>query len=283
MQLEFDKNIAGKKARISDGTTYWVYTLTSDGKLPTVGVSLGNNLIVTLSGWFFIYGTKKYYQTLSSRFVIDEPSNFTLTGQYDVVPVKDSQQLVNTIISNNKRIIENNLLCARFSNKLTTSQTQLLAQLQLRLERRNTALIESGCLTSVSESYPKGYVNFASNLNSVVGKETIGAVLTTIIIVAIVVASLSTAAYFAYQAYAKESIDDVKFSDDLTKTLMSKLTPEEYEQLRQETGGLITKAKLSAKFSGVFGTVKTFGLIGIGAFLVYKLLTRNKQTSNENE
>ncbi|MDY0142640.1 MAG: hypothetical protein RBR97_12180 [Bacteroidales bacterium] len=275
MNLIFDQSIVGKKA-IANSTDAMIESLYGG-----YGYSAKAGDYAILTGW----RTSTNVCQISSNTNLGVVASLNWNLSDEVIPKTQgqAQDVVNTIIKNNRTIVENNLLCARFSNKLTTSQTQLLAQLQLRLERRNTALIESGCLTSISESYPKGYVNFASNLNSVVGKETIGAVVTTIIIVAIVVASLSTAAYFAYQAYAKESIDDVKFSDDLTKTLLSKLTAEEYEQLRQETGGLITKAKLSAKFSGVFGTVKTFGLIGIGAFLVYKLLTRNKQTSNENE
>ena len=60
----------------------------------------------------------------------------------------------------------------------------------------------------------------------------------------------------------------MKFSEELTKTLMAKLTPEEYEQLKRETQGIVTKSKLLGKFGGAMSALK-LGLIAAAGVLVY--------------
>lgn len=203
--------------------------------------------------------------------------------QYSTHSSNDAQKLVNGIIKNNRAIYENNLLCARFSKKLNAEQRQQVAALQSRLEARNAALVESGVLSDFQQSYPKGYIEYYDKLQTLCANNKIGIVVSTtamIIISAVVTASLATTAYFAYKAYYNESAEDVKFSNDLTKTLTEKLTAEEYKQLQEETAGLVTKAKLSAKLGGIGSTLKYVVLAtvgGIAAYSVYKYIKNNKQ------
>ena len=99
----------------------------------------------------------------------------------------------------------------------------------------------------------------------------IGAVvsISTIVIAAVIIASLSTAAYFAYKYIASEAEKDVKFSDDLTKTLVAKLTKEEFEQLMEETNGIVTRQKILSSIGGGLGFVK-FGLLAVAGLAIYK-------------
>ena len=130
---------------------------------------------------------------------------------------------------------------------------------------------EDGLVTGIETSYPQGYVYLESYLNSFMASGGVGLVIstTTIVIAALVVASLSTAAYFAYKYYASEAEKDVKYSKELTKVLLSKLTDEEYQQLMEETRGMVTKAKLTSKF-GSYGKVLAFVLAAVGGVLLYR-------------
>ena len=107
----------------------------------------------------------------------------------------------------------------------------------------------------------------------------VGVVITTtavIVVSCIVLASLATAAYFAYKAFAAESERDVEFSDELTQILISRLTPEEYEMLRTETAGIVTKARLGERFFGMFNFVKWL-LIGAAGYVIYRGINKNKK------
>ena len=94
----------------------------------------------------------------------------------------------------------------------------------------------------------------------------------------VVVASLGAAAYFAYKAMYKESRDDVKFSDDLTRKLTSKLTDEEYNELVEETQGIVTKAKITTSLSNT-GAILKWGLIIIGGLAIYTSINNGKGRS----
>ena len=226
----------------------------------------------TGQSWWQIESNPYYGVTRS----MNSDFHWTLYDEpYQTHTVADAQKFVDGIIRNNKHIYENNLLCAHYKNKFTKAQQQQIIALQQRLEKRNKSLQEnSGVLfNKISTSYPKGYINFYDDLKALTsGYDTIGAVVSTtalIVIGAIVLASAGTAAYFAYKAYYAESVQDVKYSDELTKILQSKLTQDEYEQLTQETAGLITKAKIQQRLDSFGGTAKTLLAVSLGIALAY--------------
>lgn len=184
-----------------------------------------------------------------------------------------AQNIVNGIIRNNQYILNNNLLCARFANKLTKEQRKTLYNLQKRLQERDTALREGEVFSQMGEGYPEGYSEFSSELEAFMKNPGIGVVVSStavLIISAIVVASLSTAAYFAYQAYYKESVQDVKYSRELTESLKNKLTEEEYQQLLKETAGLLTRQKISQQIASIGGNLKNILLIGLGLLIALR-------------
>jgi hypothetical protein len=95
-----------------------------------------------------------------------------------------------------------------------------------------------------------------------------------VVIAAVVIASLSTAAYFAYKYYASEAEKDVKYSKELTKILTEKLTPEEYQQLLNETKGIVTKARIMQSIGGLSKYLLIGGAV-VGGALLFRLI-KNK-------
>lgn len=244
---------------------------------------------VTLTGWYTTVQGLSYYQTTDILFqyvtLLDnnnKPVQYDSNGNSNSY---DAQALVNGIIKNNKRILENNLICARFAYKLSETQRDLLYNLQSRLEIRDNALLNNQLISKAEISYPKGYQNESSYLKKFMddgGK--VGLVLSgtaTIVVSAIVLASVGTAAYFAYQAYFDESMDDVKFSDELTATLADKLTPEELQMLKDETAGIVTKARLKSSI-GSFGSILKWAAYGFAAYTIYKLIAPKAKEAYNN-
>ena len=248
--MRFEKSIAGLnyKATSQDAV---IYTLRSDGLFAGTGAALdGDNgsEVVTATGWVTTSGKGNPMTQIVSGEWICVWDGWLPLDKVQIYSTKQAQKLVDTIITNNQRILENNLVCARFAHKLTSAQQKQLYNLQARINTRNESLISDGIVTVEKTAAPAGYADLQSYLDSFMSRGGVGSITAIIVVSAIVVASLATAAYFCYRYYASESEQDVKFSDELTKTLTSKLTPEEYEQLMEETKGIVTKAKIKARF-----------------------------------
>lgn len=286
LTFQFDAAKAGKMCQAPGGD--WRLSLI-DGSLGNVSASYEgqeyNNTEFTLTGWYFIKNGKTYYQeeggywvqwTTDAVLFNDTPAKHSSTATY---------ALIKKIINNNKHILENNLLCAKYSGKLTEAQKGRLYDLQLRLQHRDTMLRNKSIMESVTTSYPKGYVTWSSYLDSFMEYGRVGAVgtIAVIVVAVVVLAAMISAAYYAYKYYVLESEQDVKYSDELTKILAEKLTPAEYEQLKKETSGMITKAKILARIGGA-GTFGKAALLGLGLLAVYKVVSPgSKSSSNTNK
>lgn len=264
------------KSTATDYTQIHVNPRTGGGEV----LNYAPGVVVTLSGWGLFVQDGLYY------FQIEGNPNFYIqyyTPQLEWQRIDNSatqhsaasaQELVNGIISNNRYILNNNLLCARFANKLTREQRLTLYNLQKRLERRNEALKNEQLLTNQEDGYPEGYSEFGNYLESFMSSPNIGVVTLSataiICIAAVVIGSLSTAAYFAYKAYYEESKNDVKYSKQLTQTLQNKLTEEEYQQLLQETAGLLTKQRITQQIASIGGNLKNLLLVGLGLLIALR-------------
>lgn len=251
MDRVFLSEYAGGKVRGENGA---IVVYIQPNGVQSGGTQYNGNVYFTLTGWVWKNGDILYLQTLEYpntyiRLTQDNTTWEYLGASTKTISVGQAQDVINGIIRNNQYILNNNLLCARFANKLTKAERQMLYNLQYRLEQRNEALQNDELLSEQTEGYPEGYSEFGSELESFMKNPGIGLVTLSataiIFISAVVVGSLSTAAYFAYQAYFKESEQDVKYSRQLTETLQSKLTEEEYQQLLQETAGLLTRQKIT--------------------------------------
>ena len=220
-----------------------------------------------------------YYQTTSDWWIIansNVANEWSKAGTVKVraYSVSQAQRLVDTIIDNNKRIIRNNLLCARFASKLSSKQREQVVQLQNRLQARNNALQAEGVTKNIKTSYPRGYAELSQDLEALMRSEAVGVIGTAawIVISCVVVAGMGVAAYYMYKSLAEESEKDVKFSDDLTRTLTSKLTEEEYQQLLQETKGIVTKARVKHALGSYWNVLKiaAFAVAGYAGYRFIK-------------
>jgi len=270
--MDYNKELAGVYARVIDGSTY------EQQPNGMVGISIGGPITVILTGFYFIGTQYRWYQIAGGEFILWDESNTYLTDKKETKTYKEAQDIVSKMIENNKRIVENNLLCARFANKLTADEKRSLYALQVRLDERNQQLMNDQLLQSQKESTPAGYNNFATYLSNFMQSQSVGSITATIIIAAVVIAAMSTAAYWLYQYYYGESVKDVQFSDDLTKKLTVKLTAEEYQQLMKETNGLVNKAVVSERFSSFLkGGVTKLAIFGVLGYLGYNYIKKQQQ------
>lgn len=299
MNLTFIKNYAGRFVETSDIYSYTPYY--KDGKLRMGGIAVSTSLdesdknMHILTGWMATVNGIQYLQIFGYSIGADgeeymQPEYIKNSNKVRFLddytdPDYPAETVIDKMIKNNKRILENNIVCARFSSKLNIEERQLLYDLQKRLEVRNEALLNNQLIASAKTAAPQGYALLANYLDEFMSNGKVGIVVsqTAIIVVsAVVLASVSAAAYFAYVAYATESMKDVKFSDELTATLASKLTAEEFEQLKSETAGIVTKARLKASFGSAYTVVKValFALLG---YMAYSYIKPNIVTSKKKK
>ena len=277
--MKYNSKYTGQYYQLASGE---VYVLRGDGKFAYAGADSDNTVMVQLTGYYLAGADgKDMFQTTSGQWIkMDDGWKNTGYSPIRMYSQKDAQYYVDKILKANATILENNLLCARFAYKLDADQQFTLYQLQTRLQSRNQHLLDDGLCSSQKVSSPPGYSLLDGSLNTFMTAYAggipitgIGSVVTTIVVVAVVIASLATAAYFAYKYLASEAEKDVKYSDELTKVLVSKLTPEEYQQLLEETRGIVTKSKITSKLGGAFSVLK-FGLLVAAGFAVYQSIKK---------
>lgn len=281
-EIKYDKSMAGAKVVYSptSGEENWATGILNSATVgtPTVGAAY------VLTGYYWMAaGDFAWLQTTSGLYIsahYDNGSveNWTYYPNAVTVPsynVTQAQALVDQIIKNNKTIVCNNLLCARYAKYLTEEQKQQVRALQLRLQARNNALQAEELTSNVQTSYPAGYAELSAYLDALMAGEAIGlATWVVVVIAATVIAATATAAYFAYKRMADESEADVKYSKDLTRTLTSKLTNEEYQQLLNETKGIVTKSRIKQMLSD-YGKWIGIAAAAVGGMLLYKFLRKN--------
>ena len=280
----YNANFAGRIAETSEIWNLRVFSnVWNFGSVTADGYD--NQQLYTLTGWHIARNGNDFYQTTTGQYI--KLSTSTITDQYDRADA-NGQDLVNKIIANNKKILENNLICARFAHRLNVDQRYMLFDLQSRLNLRNEALLNNQLISSASTASPQGYALLANYLDEFMANGKVGIVVsqTAIIVVsAVVLASVSASAYFAYKAYYNESMDDIKYSNELTNTLLSKLTDEEYAQLKAETAGIVTKARLKSSFGSAYTVVKValFALLGYMAYsyIQPKIVTLKNKTNDK--
>ena len=270
--MKFEPTYQGRVYSMTSGVLYQfdgqLYGSAVDGQ--SVRVALTGYSVTSQKGTVAYQTTSGYYIVLSEGWI-----------QVGVAPIakyseSQAQALVNKIIRNNKTIICNNLLCARYANRFSESERAEIRGLQSRLQARNSALQAEGLTKDVQKQYPEGYAELSSYLDALMAGETIGVATWVIIVVAcVVIAGMGTAAYFAYKSLADESEKDVKFSKELTATLVAKLTPEEYEQLKAETKDIVTKARIKQSLGSYWNVLKWVA-IAFAGYTAYKMIMQQR-------
>lgn len=287
-QLRYDESIVGSRFIYRPASTdYHADWATGVHNYGNFGTPREGDWFVT-TGYYYAASNSSivWLQTtagvfISADFYDDRWKNtWTIEQNYERVRTysqSQAQALVNKIIKCNKHIIANNLLCARYANKFTKEQQQQIRDLQTRLKARNQALINDGFIdpNSIKTGYPEGYAELAPYMDKLMNGEAIGIATWVVVVVAcVVVASLSTAAYYAYKWYADQAEKDVQFSDELTRVLASKLTEEEYQQLLNETRGIVTKARIKQTLTTGGGTLLWAAIAVAGGYLAWQIAKR---------
>ena len=271
--ITYDPALAGQQYQGTPGAAYYLalpvdggtqYQLADNARVTLTGhrCELGNTYLLTTGG--------QWIATFPDQYGDDQWAPLGITASVPAKSSAQAQRLVDTIIRNNRHILQQNLVCARFAHHLTQDERATLYGLQMRLAERDQALAEQGLVSGITTGTPTGYKELQPWLERFMASGGVGLVVSTatIVVACVVVASLATAAWFAFKAYAAQSDDDVRYSDQLTRTLASKLTDEEYRQLLDETRGIVTRARLKASFSSAGGLLK-WALIGTAAWLVW--------------
>ena len=270
--MTFDATYSGRVYQLAQGE---VYTLRSDGRFTYAGAVYDYVTRVCLTGYKATSTSGNVgYQTTDGGYIFLS-DGWQQVGTQSVKKYSQSQAqaLVDKIIDNNIQIVQNNLVCARYANKFSAEQKQQIRELQRRCEARKDALQQQGLCTDVRMSYPSGYAELGGYLDRLMNGEAVGVVSwATVVVVAIVIASMATACYFAFKLFAEESEQDLKFSKELTRTLTTKLTEEEYRQLLNETKGIVTKSRLKQALSTFSGTVSVLAWMA-AIYAGYKLIT----------
>ena len=269
----FDATYKGAVMELYNGV---IYTLRDDGNFAAAYAYQDMMSRVTLTGYHqtSLRGND-HYQTTDGGWIY-LPDGWVQVGTVSVNQYSQAQAqaLVDRIIKNNDAVLFNNLICSRYANKLTADQRAEVRELQRRVQARNEALQAGGLTTNVRTGVQPGYAELAPYLDSLMSGESIGvATWVVVVIVATVVAATATAAYFAYKEIADESANDVKYSQELTRTLTEKLTEEEYQQLLDETKGIVTKARIKQAIGSYSKILIGAGLL-VGGFLLYRVLKK---------
>lgn len=269
--MQFDVKLAGFKARANQSAM--INTL---GR----GFQVGAGTVVTLTGWYYNY--LNYY-------IVEYPGYYISIDSWDIISTPTSksqaqaQNIVNKLLKNNQIIFENNLLAARFANRMNISEKNTLYGLQKRLEQRDSQLREADVFSSLQEAKIMGYANYQNYLNNFMSlyNSGVGLVISTttaIIIGAVVVASLSTAAYFAFKALYEESVKDVELSKKMLQTLAKyNISDEDLRIIEQETQRIVNRAVFMEKINTTFGNIKNILLYGALGYVGYQLYKKYKK------
>lgn len=261
---------------------------TDQAQLRTMGTGSGSvyncdpGYWVELTGyycWYEGYPDYIYFQTtFGDWFVVGDKEAWKAYSRNASIPHYSRDQvqaMVDAMLKNDKRIVENNLFCARYADKLTAEQKKAVVQLQRRVQERQEALKSEGYVTDIQTAKPEGYAEFEPYLNQLMNSGIGIATWAVLLIYCFVIGSLAGAAYFVYRDFFAQAKEDVKWSDELTATLKAKLTEEEYAQLEKETQGIVTKATIRSRFAGI-GKGLLYGGILLGGALLYRLISDRK-------
>lgn len=278
MNLEYNATYRGAVVTANSNSAQYADSVFNQGTV----YSASKGTTATLTGYYYMMEEDFYYlQTTAGVWIILVTNSGwdVREGVYNLPSYTQTQAqaLVNKIIRNNSLIVEHNILCARYADKLTHEQARTLRGLQERLQQRDKALKDNGLCQDVQSSYPAWYVDLQQYLVDFMDSNRgVGIAVSTliyIVVAATVIAGVGTAAYFMYKSYADESEKDLKYSEELTKVLTSKLTEEEYAQLLNETKGILTKSRIKASL-GSYGKVLLYVAIAAAGVFAYRFIVK---------
>lgn len=258
----------------------WIATTEARVISPYRSFTVKRGTVLTLTGW---YEPNHFYVLEYPNYYIDL-NGWNIYGDAPKKTQREAQAMINKLLSNNQYIYENNLLLARFSNRLSATERERIKILQGRLEEREYLLRNAEVFSSLGEAQIRGYSNYYTYLKNLCEfkyNPGIGIVISTtaaIIIGVVVIASLAAAAYYAFENAYKESVQDVKLSKKMLEVFEKyKMTDEDVAIIQKETQGIVTKATLMQKIKTGASSYKNIIIIAALAFAGYTLYKNYKK------
>lgn len=275
--MYFNANAAGLKVRAN--TSYYDGGFIGEAVIQNGngGFPVDAGTVVTLTGWYF------FIQDYTCYYIVEYPGyyinieSWSVTGTIQAKTQAQAQSLINELLKNNQYIFENNLLLARYANRLNLSEKNTLYGLQKRLEQRDNMLREADVFSEMQEARIMGYSNYESYLNQFMRshKQSVGLVISTttaIMVGVVVIGSLATAAYYAFKAAYEESKQDVELSRKMLQIFEKyQMSEEDIAIIQQETQGIVTKRVLMEKINNWLGNSKMLIVGGLAVLLGYKI------------
>jgi len=197
-----------------------------------------------------------------------------------------AKNLMEALIANNKSILENNLLCSRVITILNSRNVSIpieykknLYGLQGRLTARNEKILTSPFIDTKQTAAPAAFNKYQPDLNSFMNSPGIGVVpvVAAIVVYVVVPILVSAIIYLIFSNLHKESKTDVVYSKELTNTLISKLTPDEYQQLLAENEANAKKIDDNASGASLLKTAKYLAIGFIGFTVIDKFISKRNQ------
>ena len=187
-----------------------------------------------------------------------------------------SEMIVNGVISHNRYILQNNLVCAAIIKKLDAQNISVpvelssqLHVLQSNLEERNQRLLNSKYLTGVKTASPIGLDSAQNDLSEFMDDPKIGVVLPLYVIViacVLVGALIAWLVYLIFKPDYDKSKLELTYSDNLKAQLLKYLPAETLNQLNKENAAFEEVANKKVSNAGGMGMLKTAGYAAAGLF-----------------
>ena len=273
-QLKYEASYAGKRMTAERSGAQVLDSIADRGT--AYSVPAGSYYVLT--GYYYQDGWNLAFLTTNGMYIPistydGTQADWSLSANAEQIRTYTQSQadrLIQKIVSNNWAILQNNLVCARYAGKFTAAQQEQIRQLQRRVQSRNEALLNSGLLEKIETAAPGGYAELSPYLARLMAGQVGVATWVVVVVAFAVIAGLSTACYYTYKYFADESEQDIQYSKELTAILAQKLTEEEYQQLLDETKGIVTKAKIRSAFSS-YGRAATIAAWIIGGLAVVRI------------
>ncbi|NMA84857.1 MAG: hypothetical protein GX962_13460 [Epulopiscium sp.] len=208
---------------------------------------------------------------------------------YKITENKGAQSMMNELLDINRRIIENNLLCARlitlYDKKgipVPKSKRKTLHRLQSNYEYRTNRILNSVFLkNSIKVTKSGSWSKYQNDLQNFMNNPKIGVAPVVIYVIGSVVitALISGIIYLIFRGDHSEAKKDIVYSDQLTADLIENLPEDVYEQLKKENADNTKEfnkkiddlARKNTR-SSLTGSIKTIGY-GIAGILGFMFLT----------
>lgn len=291
---KYDANWAGKKLRPKQTVEIGLDApeLRPDGKYAVVTATINVDVIAITTGRYLTFGDGSIgfqiqYNGSYGYIFSDTLDQWAIVA--DNGTARSAQSEFDQLIANNKRILENNLLCVAAIDMCEKTGVALPAKFRAdvvkinnRLSNRNEQIKNSGVVSDMVTASSPDMSVYNQKLIDFIANPGIGIVISGTVALIVSGIILLTGAAIAYALFKKlnaESKVDMSYSDELTAELMRFLPPKVYEQLMKENAAnekKATEAINNASGKSFLTTAKYLAVGFLGFWAIDKFLQNRK-------